>query len=297
MDHVLTLVAGAGGLDDRLLAEIRRALGALGADTVAPCWLAEGRAADLAFAWLAPCQAEAAARKVLDGAPVDVAAQDLAHRRKRLLVADMDSTILTGETLDELAEFAGLKARVAEITALAMNGEIDFQSAFRERVALLAGLPVDALAKTCERMELTAGARTLVATMKAHGAFTALVSSGFCYFTQRVGEYCGFDRAVGNAIEIKEGHLTGAVIEPVLDGQGKLKTLIGLAAERQVPLPHSLAVGDGANDLDMLGAAGLGIAFHARPAVAAGARARIDHADLTALLFIQGYREDEFVVG
>jgi len=295
MENVLTLIAPADGLDDSMLSRVRSALKDLGADTLSPSWLAKGRAADLPFEMLADCQAEAAARRALGDAPVDLVAQATANRRKKLLVADMDSTMVVGETLDDLAEFAGLKAHIAAITARAMNGEIDFKDALRERVGLLAGLSEDTLAQTYARIEFMPGAVQLVKTMKAHGAFAVLVSGGFKYFTSRVAAHCGFDRDLANEMEILGGKLTGKVRDPILDRHTKLQTLVSVAAERQLPLALSVAVGDGANDLEMIKAAGLGVAYHAKPVVAAEARVRIDHGDLTALLFAQGYRADEFV--
>ncbi len=295
MDHVLTLIDADGGLDDDTTAQVRAALADLGADTLSPQWLATARAVDLPFALLAPDQAEAAARQVLAGRPVDIVAQAVQHRRKLLLLADMDSTMVEGETLDELADFAGLKAEIAAITARAMNGEIDFAGAFRERVGRLAGLSASCLEETFRRVRLTAGGPTLVATMKAAGAYTVLISGGFRFFTERVRARCGFDVDFGNNIEIADGHLTGRAIEPIMDRSGKSRCLATIAAERHLSLAACLAVGDGANDLEMIEAAGLGIAFHAKPLVAARARARIDHGDLTALLFVQGYREDEFI--
>lgn len=295
MEHVLTLIGPEGTVDDRLLAGIRSAFAALGGASAAPTWLAPGRAADLPFELLAPEQADAAARPLLQGRPIDIVAQAAAHRRKKLLVADMDSTIVTGETLDELAGFAGLKSEIAAVTARAMNGEIDFAEALRLRVGLLRDLPVDALEKTMARVAYTPGATTLVRTMRANGAYAVLVSGGFRFFTGRVRAHCGFDEDLANDLEIAGGRLTGAVREPIRDRASKLEALTGIAAARRLPLAASLAVGDGANDVDMLMAAGLGIAFHAKPVVAAAARARVDHGDLTALLFAQGYRLDEFV--
>ena len=234
------------------------------------------------------------ARRV--GGPfVDAIATPAEGRRKALLVADMDSTIVTGETLDELADFAGLKDRIAAITARAMNGELDFKAALRERVAMLKGLPVDALERTWQRVRLTPGARELVATMRAHGAYAALVSGGFSFFTSRVAALCGFDLHRSNTLLDDGAALIGRVGEPILDRDTKLATLTGLAAERGLELSATLAVGDGANDLDMLRAAGLGVAFRAKPIVAAAAQARVDHADLRALLFAQGYRAEEIV--
>jgi phosphoserine phosphatase len=295
MENVLTLIAPPEGLDDSTLNGVRSALKDLGADTLSPVWLAKGQAADIPFDMLAADQAEAAARHILASRPVDLVAQEVANRRKKLLVADMDSTMVTGETLDELADFAGLKAHIAAITARAMNGEIDFKDALRERVGLLAGLSEDTLAQTYARIEFMPGAVQLVKTMKAHGAFAVLVSGGFKYFTSRVAAHCGFDRDLANEMEILGGKLTGKVRDPILDRHTKLQTLVSVAAERQLPLALSVAVGDGANDLEMIKAAGLGVAYHAKPVVAAEARVRIDHGDLTALLFAQGYRADEFV--
>jgi len=295
MENVLTLMAPADGLDDSMLNRVRSALKDLGADTLSPSWLAKGRAADIPFGLLAPGQADAVARSVLNGAAVDVVAQETVNRRKKLLVADMDSTMVIGETLDELAAFAGLKEHIAAITARAMNGEIDFKAALRERVGLLKGLSADSLQKTFEGMEYTPGAEKLVATMRANGAFAVLVSGGFRFFTSRVREHCGFDRDLANEMEIIDGKLTGTVFDPILDRTTKVETLLAVAAERSLPLALSMAVGDGANDLEMIHAAGLGVAFHAKPVVAAEARARIDHNDLTALLYIQGYSDDDIV--
>ena len=237
----------------------------------------------------------AVVRAALDSAPIDAIATAAKHRRKRLLVADMDSTIVTGETLDELADFAGLKERIAAITARAMNGELDFKAALRERVAMLRGLPVGALERTWQRVHLTAGARELVATMRAGGSYTALVSGGFSFFTARVAAACGFDMHRSNVLLDDGAALTGRVAEPILDRDTKLHTLTSLAVEHGLDLATTLAVGDGANDLDMLRSAGLGVAFRAKPIVAAAAQARVDYANLRALLFVQGYRSEEIL--
>jgi phosphoserine phosphatase len=289
MPHVLTLVANraATTLTAAIIARVRDATGGSAATT-----LASGEAADIELP-AAPDMASVHA--VLDGAAIDAIATPAEGRRKALLVADMDSTIVTGETLDELADFAGVKDRIAGITARAMNGELDFKAALRERVAMLQGLPLDALERTWQRVRLTPGARELVATMRAHGAYAALVSGGFSFFTSRVAALCGFDAHRSNALLDDGAALIGRVAEPILDRDTKLATLTGLAGERGLELSATLAVGDGANDLDMLRAAGLGVAFHAKPIVAAAVQARVDHADLRALLFAQGYRAEEIV--
>lgn len=295
MENVLTLIGAAGvQFEDALVAEVRAALKGLGADVAMPDWLSPGRVADLRFGHLAPEQADAAARTLLGAVKADVVAQPAEGRRKQLLVADMDSTMVIGETLDELAEYAGIKDKIAAITARAMNGELVFEDALRERIALLDGLPESALEETWARTELMPGAVTLVRTMKAHGAHAVLVSGGFTYFTSRVRAACGFDVDLGNRFIFKNGKLAG-VEAPILGRETKLATLIGTAGERQIPLSQAVAVGDGANDLDMIRAAGLGVAYHAKPVVAAEARVRVDHGDLTALLYAQGYRDEEFV--
>src|SRR6185312_11466488 len=291
MRHILTLVAArtATSLTSATVARVRDAVA--GGE---PVILAPGEAADIP---LAAAPDSAVVTDALGRQAIDAIATSADHRRKRLLVADMDSTIVTGETLDELADFAGLRDRIAAITARAMNGELDFKAALRERVAMLRGLPVDALERTWERVRLTPGARELVATMRAHGARTALVSGGFSFFTARVAALCGFHLHRSNTLLDDGAVLTGAVAEPILDRDTKLAMLTGLAAEHGLAMVATLAVGDGANDLDMLRAAGLGVAFHAKPIVAAEARARVDHGNLRALLFAQGYRREEFAGG
>jgi phosphoserine phosphatase len=289
MRHVITLVANriASSLTPVVVRAVRDAVG--GGETTI---LSPGEAADITLDATPDMDV---VRTVLARAAVDAVATPVEGRRKRLLIADMDSTIVIGETLDELADLAGIKDRIAAITARAMNGELDFKTALRERVAMLRGLPVDALEGTWQRIRLTPGARELVATMRAHGALTVLVSGGFSFFTSRVAALCGFDRHHANTLLDDGRVLTGCVAEPILDRETKLNTLTDLAAERGLPLSATLAVGDGANDMDMLRTSGLGVAFRAKPIVAAAARARIDHANLRALLFLQGYRGEEFV--
>lgn len=296
MDSILTLIAAPGGLAPAMVDQAREALKAASAEVGSPDWLAEGEAVDLPLFEIAPDLAQAVAAKALAEAPVDVVCQPAAGRRKSLLVADMDSTMVTSETLDDLAARVGLKEEIAAVTARAMAGELDFAEALRARIARLAGLEETAIAKTLAEVEITPGGATLIATMKAHGAYCLLVSGGFTQFTGAVAARLGFDDHQANRLEIADGRLTGQVIAPILDRQSKLKALISAAGRLRLPMTQTLAVGDGANDLDMLAAAGLGVAFRARPVVAETARARIDHGDLGALLYLQGYRKDAFVV-
>ena len=291
MSHVLTLIAdrSATTLSAAVIARVRSAI-----DGGPPEILAPGEATDI------PCRAMpdmAVVEKALEGAPIDAIATRARGRRKGLLVADMDSTIVTSETLDELAGYAGLKDKIAAITKRSMNGEIDFAEALRLRVAMLAGLHLDALEKTWARTKFTPGARELVATMRAHNATTALVSGGFSFFTERVAQALGFHLHRANVLRDDGEKLTGAVAEPILDRDAKLATLRELAAARNLKLTATLAVGDGANDLALLQEAGLGVAYHAKPIVAATARARVEHGNLRALLFAQGFKLSEIVSG
>jgi phosphoserine phosphatase len=297
-EGVLTLVAGSAELEwPRVLRLVRAALEPLGAHLVPVDWLAPERAVDLGFDGVDPEQAEAAARFAIRAemgdVPLDLIAQPSAGRRKRLLVADMESTIIANEMLDELAEILGLGPGVAEVTRRAMNGEVDFTAALRQRVALLAGFPATVLDQATARIRINPGAAELIATMRAGGAYTALVSGGFRSFTRLVKARLGFDADVANELVISEGRIAGRVQEPILGREAKLATLNALAADRRLTLADSLAVGDGANDLSMLEAAGLGVAFHAKPIADEHARHRIRHADLTALLYAQGYRDSE----
>jgi phosphoserine phosphatase len=296
MNAVATLIAPrTATLDESVVQTAKAALVGLGADAGAPDWLAPGTACDLPFGNLAPEQAEAAIRHALGGVALDIIAQPAATRRKRLLVADMESTIIEQEMLDELGDYVGLKDHIAAITARAMNGEIDFKDAVRERVALLKGLKETVIDEVWQRATLMPGAAQLVGTMRANGAVCVLVSGGFRCFTGRVRSWIGFDDDRGNDLEVVDGVMTGKVIEPILDKDSKLQALMAYAGEHRVPMAETMAVGDGANDLPMLLAAGLGVAFHAKAIVAAEARARVDHGDLTALLYAQGYRATEFV--
>ena len=241
---------------------------------------------------------KAAVAALLADKPLDWCLQPVEGRRKRLLVADMDSTIINVECIDELADFAGLKAEISAITERAMAGELAFEGALRERVGMLKGLPVEVLQEAYdERVRLNPGARTLVTTMAAHGARCLLVSGGFTFFTSRVAEAAGFHDNRANTLGEDDGKLTGEVGEPILGREAKLAALQDEAAALDIPLSETLAIGDGANDLAMIEAAGLGVAYRAKPIVAAQADAKVDHADLTALLYFQGYRPPEFAAG
>lgn len=296
MEFVLTLIAARDGeLDDAIVAEARSALNALGAETGSPDWLHPAIACDVGFERIVPDQAEAAARTVIGEAAIDVVAQPTEGRRKRLLIADMDSTIVTTESLDHVARRAGIEEVIAEITRRTMNGELEFEDSLRQRVAMLKDLAESVLADAYAEIELTPGATVVPRTMTAHGAYTALISGGFDYFTARVAERCGFAEQRANRFEIASGKLTGKVIEPVLGRDAKYRTLVELATRHGLPLAEALAVGDGANDIDMITAAGLGVAFRGKPILRAAAPAKLDHVDLTGLLYLQGYRHREFV--
>lgn len=296
MPCVLTLIADptGPGIDDTMIATARDALAALGAHPAGgPDWLSPRSACDLPFDDADPAEVQNGVRARLAGAALDIIAQPRAGRRKKLLVADMESTIIANEFVDELAELAGVGAKVAAITDRVVRGTIEFAVALEERVAMLAGLPIESLDRAYARLEVNPGARALAPTMRAAGARTALVSGGFTCFSTRVRKEVGFDTDHANTLEVADGRVTGHVAKPILDRAAKrtrleeLRTAMGLAAA------DTMAVGDGANDLDMIAAAGMGVAFHAKPVVAAAARARIDHGDLTALLYIQGYRADD----
>jgi phosphoserine phosphatase len=257
-------------------------------------WLSPGEACEF-IAKNAPDQTQL--KLVLDHKATDVVVTKFRGRRKALLVADMDSTIVTTETLDQLAAFAGLKEKIAEITTRSMNGEIDFATALRERVAMLKGLNLSALERTWQQVEFSPGARTLIATMKHFGATTALVSGGFTFFTARVAAALGFDIHRANTLIDNGSSLTGEVADPILDRDAKLATLQELAERRALKPTATMALGDGANDLAMLTAAGLGLAYRAKPIVAEQVTNRIEHTDLRSALFAQGYPASVFKGG
>jgi phosphoserine phosphatase len=253
----------------------------------------EDKACDLLFS-----SAHEPVRRALEGKfqGVDVIVQGEAGRRKRLLIADMDSTMITVECIDELADYAGIKAEVAEVTERAMRGALPFAEALRARVALLKDLD-ETVIERCheERVRITPGAEALVRTMRRDGAECLLVSGGFSRFADRVAKSIGFSRAVSNELGIGGGRLSGEVLGPIVDGEAKRRELLDAAAAAELDLADTLAIGDGANDIPMLEAAGLGVAYRAKPKVAAAAGARIEHGDLTALLYAQGYSRGEWV--
>lgn len=291
---VATLVSAHGQalLDDTLLKHIEAALpGALRSQRL------DGKMAADLFAEAGDARKlEADLRRLLDDAAIDIIVQPAATRRKGLFLADMDSTMIGQECIDELAAYVGLKEKVSGITERAMRGEIAFEPALRERVALLKGVPLAVVDEIiAQRITLTPGGRELVMTMRANGAYTALVSGGFTVFTGPIGATIGFDEHRSNILLADDGILRGEVADPILGKQAKLDALLELRAHRGLAPEQTLAVGDGANDLAMLGEAGLGVAFRAKPAVAAAADARLDHADLTALLYAQGYTGAEIV--
>jgi phosphoserine phosphatase len=296
MTHVATLIStsATASLDDEA---ILAALDLLPAATE-PCWLDPGVAVDILFNAENRNDIRTLSdqiRQKLSQRGIDVVVQPADNRRKRLFLADMDSTMIGQECIDELADFVGSKPHVAAITERAMRGEIAFAPALMERVALLAGLHVDVIDRViAERISMTPGARTLVATMRANGAYTCLVSGGFTLFTNKIAAMIGFDEARANELVVGEdGRLTGGVKQPILGRDAKLATLIELRERLHLAKEATLVAGDGANDLAMIEEAGLGVAYHAKPAVADAAAARIDYCDLTALLYVQGYRRDE----
>jgi len=288
------LIASNGGLSSADLDIARDALAGIGAVPAAPAWLDQGVAVDLPFGRADRAGARAALEGLLPG--VDVVVQPAADRAKKLLVADMDSTMITIECIDELADYAGIKPQIAEVTERAMRGELDFEAALDARVALLKGLGAGAIDRChAERVKLMPGARTLIRTMKAHGARTVLVSGGFTVFADRVAEAIGFDHALSNRLGLADGALDGTVARPIVGSAAKRETLLAERHRLGLAPSQTLAVGDGANDIPMIEEAGLGVAYHSKPKTAAAADARIEHGDLTALLYAQGYKPADWV--
>jgi len=288
--YVATLVANPAEteLSDAAIARVTQGL----AGNVETRWLAPGEAVDLIFVGPAAAPELRAAAEELGA---DLIIQPLETRAKKLLVADMDSTLIGQECIDELAEIAGIGARVAAITERAMRGELEFAAALRERVGLLAGLPIAVIEKLlAERITLNPGARTLAATFRARGGYFAIVSGGFVPFTAAVAAWLGADEHRANRLEIADGRLTGRVLAPIQGADAKLAALRELRARLGLPVSATMAVGDGANDLPMLGEAGLGLAYRAKPKVAAGAHVRVERGDLTALLYAMGVSRAQF---
>ena len=300
-DHVLVLIAppGRGDALEAMVSALPRDAGVVWSPAR---WLAPGEAVEIAFFapegpdGLGSLRARMTARRA--DAAIDACIVPAAGRRKRLLVADMDSTIIGQECIDEMADILGLKPQIAAITDRAMRGELAFEDALRARLALLKGLAEADLERVwLERIRLNPGARTLTATMRANGGRAVLVSGGFTYFTTRVAAAAGFDEHHANRLEVADGRLTGNVVGAILGREAKLATLERVCRDMGLGLDEALAIGDGANDLAMIRAAGLGVAFRAKPIVAAEAHAGVEHGDLTALLYLQGYRREEFVGG
>jgi phosphoserine phosphatase len=286
MDAVITLIAD--GLDKPAVDSMLHLLTMQGITIDKTEWLKD-KACDLYTRQASIPRLDEQVRDALQDETVDAIVQQAAGRRRKLLIADMESTIITCECLDELAEYVGLKDKIAAITARAMNGEIQFENAITERVALLKGLPESALQEVHDKkVRFMPGAKQLVASMRANGAYCMLVSGGFDFFAERVARELGFDEYRANTLEIAGGKLTGRIAGPILGKEAKLAALKDACARRGITPQDALAVGDGANDLPMLMEAGLGVAYHAKPSVRASAKARIDHSDLRALLWAQG---------
>jgi phosphoserine phosphatase len=291
---IATLIASERGLGAREIALAQAAVSGVGGIVGEVEWLEQGLAADLPLARIDAVAGRAALEGLLPG--VDVIVQPRAGRAKRLLVADMDSTMITIECIDELADYAGIKPQIAEVTEHAMRGELDFEAALDARVALLAGLGAEMIDRCYEeRVRLMPGATTLIRTMRANGARCVLVSGGFTVFADRVAAEIGFDRALSNVLELADGKLAGRVARPIVGAETKRAVLSAETEALGLDPRETLAVGDGANDIPMIQAAGLGVAYHAKPKTAAAAGARIEHGDLTALLWAQGYARDRWV--
>lgn len=296
---ILTIIAPEGQalLNDTIISTLKNNL-KIEND---PIWLSEGDALDLELnvPWImekAPKDLKNDIANFLKPYPLDFALQPFEHRRKKLLISDMDSTIIGEECIDEIAYMAGIKSKIAAITERAMQGEIEFDAALRERVGLLKDLDTNALDTVInERLNLNKGARTLVQTMAANNAYCALVSGGFTFFTEKIAKLTGFHTTQANTLEIENDKLTGNVIPPILGSAAKKQALEHFIKEKNILAEETLAVGDGANDLEMIKASGLGVAYYAKPIVAAEADASVNHTDLTALLYMQGYKKSEFV--
>lgn len=295
MAHLITLITPKSkkAISDELILKIKAIIGE---EFLAAVWLAEDEAMDIILHDELLAGVRSKILSVIGALPIDYAFHTDDNRRKKLLIADMDSTMIGQECIDELADFVGIKDQVSEITERAMRGELEFNSALRERVGLLKGMPRSALQTAFEeKISLNEGARTLVQTMKANGAYTALVSGGFTFFTEQVQGQTGFDVTRANVLNFVDDELDGTVGEPILGQQAKLDSMTEFCGVRGIELSDALAVGDGANDLAMVTKAGLGVAYHAKPVVAEQAKVAINHCDLTALLYLQGYESHEFV--
>lgn len=291
MDTVLLILAspGSGALTNRALMRVAAELPG------PPRWLAEDEAAEWHLPAAATAGLELRLKEAFGDMPLDVAILPAANRRKKLLIADMDSTFIAQECIDELGSAAGAGDRVAAITYRAMRGELDFEGALRERVALMAGLEASVIDRLLSQTSFTPGGRELVQTMRRHGAHTALVSGGFTQFTGHVAQAVGFDEHRANSLLIENGRITGKVAEPILGRAAKVTALGEITARLAITAHDAISVGDGANDIGMLQAAGLGVAFRAKPNVREAADVRIDHGDLTALLYLQGFAREAFV--
>ncbi|WP_420405609.1 phosphoserine phosphatase SerB [Nisaea sp.] len=296
MQYVLTLTSNPASpaLDASVISRAEDALRAAGLSVGPVAWLDPDTALDLPFSGAVPDNLSVTLHEALGDLSIDMNFQPLEGRRKRLLIADMDSTVITTESLDDLAAYAGIGDRIAPITARAMRGEIDFERALKERVTMLAGHPASLLDRLLQDVDITPGARALVATMRRDGAFTALVSGGFTALTGPVRERLGFHTDRANTLNVADGTFTGTVGEPILGRDAKLVALNDFCAELGITPADAVTVGDGANDLAMLQAAGTGVAFRGKPAVREAAKFRIDHGDLSALLHLQGYRRADF---
>lgn len=296
MQNVITIISNPEDikLDEGFINKIFIQLEKKAAKVASFKWLSIGEACDIFFeGGDTKALLERLKEKFVD-VKVDFIIQKAENRRKKMLISDMDSTIINQECIDELADVLGIKEKISHITERAMNGELDFKAALRERVSLLKGLKEEDLQKVYDRqISLMDGAKQLVTTMRAHGGFCVLVSGGFTFFTDRIAGQVGFDKNEANILEIKDGKLTGNVIEPILDKDTKLKFLNQYAEKLGITVDDVLAVGDGANDLPMLLGAGLGIAYHAKPVVCAQAKFEVVHTGLKSLLYAQGYKEEE----